>query len=87
MASQMWSMVPARYYAAVTWAKQSGVMSGYGDGMFHPDDPITREQLAAMLHRFIEKYGLKPVTTPAGTISWTDQTSDLPGAKSPQTGT
>ena len=48
----MWSMVPARYYDAVTWAKQSGVMSGYGDGMFHPDDPITREQLAAMLHRF-----------------------------------
>lgn len=36
---------------AVEWAAQTGVVNGYGDGTFGPDDPITREQLAAMLWR------------------------------------
>ena len=37
----------AWYYDAVTWAQQSGVMSGYGNNLFGPNDPVTRQQLAA----------------------------------------
>lgn len=29
-----------------------GVVTGYGNGKFGPDDPITREQMAAMLWRY-----------------------------------
>jgi hypothetical protein len=37
------------YASAVKWAYHNGVVSGYGDGKFGPDDPITREQMAAIL--------------------------------------
>lgn len=42
-----------RWYAeGITWAAASGIVSGYGNGMFGPDDSITREQLAVMLWRY-----------------------------------
>lgn len=55
--------VPAgEYYTdAVGWATQNGIVSGYGEGaegMFGPNDSITREQLAAILYRYAEKKGL-----------------------------
>jgi len=34
-----------------------GLVNGYGNGEFGPDAPITREQLAAMLYRYEQKYG------------------------------
>lgn len=40
------------YAKAVSWAAQSGIAAGYGDGTFGPSDPITREQLAAILWRY-----------------------------------
>lgn len=42
----------AWYAEAIRWAASSGVIEGYGKGRFGPDDPITREQLAVMLHRY-----------------------------------
>ncbi len=37
---------------AVTWANQNGVVNGYGNGVFGPTEPVTREQLAVMLWRY-----------------------------------
>lgn len=37
---------------AIAWAFSEGIVSGYGDGLFGPDDNITREQLAVMLWRY-----------------------------------
>lgn len=34
---------------AILWAAQNGVIDGYPDGRFGPEDPITREQIAALL--------------------------------------
>lgn len=42
----------AWYAGAVQWAVNQGIAGGYGNGMFGPDDPITREQLAVMLWRY-----------------------------------
>lgn len=42
----------AWYAGAVSWASEKGIVSGYGDGGFGPDDPITREQLVVMLWRY-----------------------------------
>ena len=36
---------------AVAWAVEQGIAGGYGNGLFGPDDNITREQLAVMLWR------------------------------------
>ena len=41
----------APYAEAVRWAASEGLMSGYGDGRFGPEDPVTREQLAVILWR------------------------------------
>ena len=49
---------PAAYYAeAIRWATSEGIAGGYGGGVFGPDDPITREQLAVMLHRYAQHEG------------------------------
>ena len=42
---------------AVRWAVQQGVINGYGNGKFGPEDPITREQLAAMIYRYAQTLG------------------------------
>ena len=39
------------YHDAVLWAASKGIVSGYGNGQFGPDNPVTREQLAAILWR------------------------------------
>ena len=43
----------AWYAEAVRWAASEGVVGGYGDGRFGPNDPITREQLATILFRHL----------------------------------
>ena len=40
------------YADGVYWARLEGIVSGYGDNQFGPDDPMTREQLAAILWRY-----------------------------------
>lgn len=42
----------AWYSEAVAWAAARGIVSGYGNGLFGPNDHITREQLAVMLWRY-----------------------------------
>jgi hypothetical protein len=40
------------YEPAVRWARATGVTDGVGNtGRFEPDDPVTRAQMAAFLHR------------------------------------
>jgi len=42
-----------RYYAdAVAWAAGEGLVSGYGNGAYGPDDHITRQQLAVILWKY-----------------------------------
>lgn len=46
------------YYAdAVAWAAQLGLVSGYGNGQFGPNDAITREQTAAILYAYAQYKG------------------------------
>jgi hypothetical protein len=47
----------AWYTDAVIWAAANGIVNGYEDGTFHPDDAITREQLAAILYRYAQTKG------------------------------
>ena len=44
---------PNAWYAPwVEWAVQEGILSGYGGGLFGPNDPITREQAIAILYGY-----------------------------------
>ena len=40
------------YAEGVAWAEAQGIIGGYGNGQFGPNDNITREQLAVMLWRY-----------------------------------
>lgn len=51
--------VPAEawYTEAVRWAKSEGVVEGYGNGFFGPDDDVTREQMVTILWRYAKYKG------------------------------
>ena len=46
------------YTDAVIWAAENKIVDGYGNGKFGPNDPITREQLAAILYRYAQFKGV-----------------------------
>lgn len=49
---------PGAWYAAeVAWAAENGYVLGCDDGLFHPDDPITREQMCTILARYLKAQG------------------------------
>ena len=45
------------YADAVNWAASQGIVSGYGEGLYGPDDNITREQFASILYRYAQYKG------------------------------
>lgn len=59
---------------AAAWASSQGFMSGYSNGRFGPNDPITREQLAAILFRYSSTKGYN-VTAAAELIAFPDNGS------------
>ena len=47
----------AWYTEAVRWAAGCGVVKGYDNGCFGPNDAVTREQMAAILYRYAQHKG------------------------------
>lgn len=47
--------------AAAAWCAGNGIVNGFEDGTFRPDVSITREQMAAMMHRFAQFRGQQAV--------------------------
>lgn len=45
------------YANGVAWASANGVVTGYPDGSFRPNDTITREQMAAILYQYARIQG------------------------------
>lgn len=65
------------YYAAyIKWATDNGIVQGYGDGTFGPDDIITREQMATIILRYRTFIGRGPVGAWAVEIPYAD-TADI----------
>lgn len=54
------------YGAAVYWARNNDIIQGYSDEKFAPNEPVTREQMAAILYRYAQ---FKSIST--------DETGDL----------
>ena len=47
----------AWYADGVYWARQNGIVDGYGNNTFGPEEPITREQMAAILYNYAKFKG------------------------------
>ena len=53
-----------KYYAAgVKWASDNNIITGYENGEFRPEEPITREQIVAIMYRFAVYAGLDTTKT------------------------
>ena len=49
----------ADWYAdAVAWACENGIVSGYDETTFGPNDPVTREQMCALVLRYLNYLGM-----------------------------
>ncbi len=62
------------YATAVNWAANVGVVNGYEDNTFRPNQPITREQLTAILMNYASYKG-EDVSARADLSAYTDQPS------------
>lgn len=51
------------YYDAVTFMTRNGYMSGYPDGTFKPNEPITRAEIVTVLARYKEVAGIASTTS------------------------
>lgn len=51
--------VPGDFWCAdaIVWASKLGVVNGYGDGTFGPDDNMTRDQMAVILFNYARAMG------------------------------
>jgi uncharacterized repeat protein (TIGR02543 family) len=63
------------YYDAVLWVRQNGIMQGYGDNRFGPNNPVTREQLAMIFYNYGKFKGYD--TTASGDLSGFTDAGDL----------
>ena len=67
----------AWYADAVNWAATNGIVGGYGNGNFGPEDSITREQMAVLLYNYAKFKGEDmTATADLSTFSDGDQVSD-----------
>lgn len=50
---------PNAYYArAIAWAAKAGVVNGYQDGTFHPDQAVSAQEFACMLANYAKATGV-----------------------------
>lgn len=59
---------------AIIWASENGIVNGVGNGKFEPEECVTREQMATILHRYAVKKGYD--------VSATTDISSYPDASS-----
>ncbi|MDO4175252.1 MAG: S-layer homology domain-containing protein [Eubacteriales bacterium] len=53
------------YTNAISWASENGIVAGRDDGTFAPNEKVTRQDLVAIMHRYVEKYKGLSVETDA----------------------
>ena len=61
----------AWYATAVYWARMNGIVAGYSDELFGPNDTITREQMATILYHYAQYKGYD-TTAKADLSQYTD---------------
>ena len=66
----------SKYYAdGIAWAAEVGVVTGYSESVFAPEETITREQLAVMLYRYAKLLKLDTAASAGALDDFTDGSS------------
>lgn len=64
-ANSFYDVAAGQWYTdAILWGQSTGIISGYGNGLFGTNDLVTREQMCVMLSRYLQwaGYALPAVT-------------------------
>jgi len=61
------------YFNAVAWASSSEITTGYRDGTFRPNNPITREEMTVMMYRYANYRNADLTFTPVAFNRFTDR--------------
>ena len=64
----------AWYAGAVAWAREQGIAGGDGQGAFHPEQDVTRQELAVLLTRYDQYTG---VTLAEGALNLFDDAAQI----------
>ncbi len=65
--------VPAghRFCAEISWMVTEGLATGFGDGTYRPSSVVSRQAMAAFLHRFAQRGESEPIDPePSDTAGW-----------------
>lgn len=58
----------------VNWASEVGVVSGYEDNTFRPNNPVSRQEMAIMVYNFARAYG-REMNSTQKKVNFRDQSS------------
>ena len=61
------------YAGYVGWAAENGIVNGYPDRTFRPNDLLSREQMAALISRYIKYTGILPTVSYDPVSFFTDE--------------
>ena len=64
------------YTEAIKWAAANGIVMGYDNGNFGPNDPVTKEQLATLIYRTQIADGIIPLNVGGTAIFEADSMSE-----------
>ncbi len=63
------------YSKYVSWALENGIVSGFSDLKFHPDEQINRSQLAVMINRYLAYRNITLNENPSAYTAFSDEAS------------
>lgn len=69
----------ASYAAYAEWAAQKNILTGAGENLFSPDEPVTREQMAVIMTNYASQMGI-PIPAPLAETTFMDSGSISPWA-------
>jgi len=61
----------AWYAEAISWASANGIVQGYGAGLFAPNQPVLRQEFAAIIGRYVA-YAGETLPAQRATIAFAD---------------
>jgi S-layer family protein len=83
LASHQFPDVPTSspFHSDIDWVADYGILNGYSDGMFRPTEPVTRQALAAALHRLSNQFKVVSKTTDPANGNSYESTAACPDDK------
>ena len=83
IASHQFPDVPDSYifHNSVDWAADYGIATGYGDGTYRPNDPVSRGQMTAFMRRLSSEFEVVHTNVDPGASQVQSGSATCPGDK------